>query len=605
LRLPSLQTGNWRYAWVPYLTVLIWLVHPAQTESVTYIVQRMTCLAAMFYVLSLWLYVMARLSDRHGRKILLYAGCILAGGLGFGSKQITATLPLFILLYEWYFFQDLSRVWLKRNVLPIAGVLIIIGTLSLIYLGLNPIEQILALYENRDFTPGQRMLTQFRVVIFYISLIIFPHPSRLNLDRGFPISNSIFNPITTVVCLAVIIILIGLAIYSARRQRLLSFAILWFLGNLAIESSIIGLEIIFDHRTYLPSMFVIFIGVLLIQRYVRPKIAGFIFLGVTALMFSIWTHERNGTWNDEVTLWQDCVNKSPEKARPHNNLGRFLGQRGRYDEALHQYSEALRIKPDYPEAHNNMCTVLYNQDRLQEALMHCTTALRLKPVNADAHSNLGMILAKQGKLEEALRHYSEALRIKPGHANAHNNLGDAFARQGKHKEAIHHFSEALRLNPDFAKAQFGLGRSFQKLGQLDEAVGHFSRATQIQPDFYQAYYRLGNTFRQQKKMNNAIRSYLRAIEIKPDFAPVQNNLGTAFGMQGKYREAVKHLSEAVRLKPSSADYHFNLANALTGQGKHREALDHYSKAAGLNPFDAELQQALKRAEKSASRSGNN
>ena len=248
----------------------------------------------------------------------------------------------------------------------------------------------------------------------------------------------------------------------------MSFGILWFLGNLIIESSVVGLEIIFDHRTYLPSMFVIFLAVLLVHRYVRPRIVAVIFLGAVAIVFSVWTHDRNDTWNDKITLWQDCVKKSRNKARPHNNLGVFLKERGRFEDAMRHYSEALRIKPDNAEVHNNMCTALYHQGRIQDAFSHCTAALRIKPGYADAHSNLGMVLARLGKLVEAINHYSEALRIKPEHANAHNNMGDALLRQGKHKEANHHFSEALRLNPDFAKARYQNGILEVRLQKIGE-----------------------------------------------------------------------------------------------------------------------------------------
>jgi tetratricopeptide (TPR) repeat protein len=597
LNLPSQRAGNQVYSWVPFLTVLIWLVHPIQTQSVTYIVQRMNSLATMFYMLSLLFYAKARLVEKSGPRALLFGGCMLAGILSLGSKQIAATLPFFIFLYEWYFFQELSWSWLKRHALPLVGVLLLFVVLTLIFLGINPLEQILASYKNRDFTLGQRVLTQFRVVIFYLGILIFPHPSRLNLDRDFVLSTSPFSPITTLLCMLAISGLIGLAIYRAKRQPLVSFGILWFFGNLIIESSVIGLEIIFDHRTYLPSMFVVLIVVMMIQRYARPKTVGFIFLGAVALMFSIWAHERNGTWNDEAALWQDCVIKSPNKARPHNNLGLYLGRQGRSKDAMRHYSEALRIKPNYAEAHNNLCTVLYNQGSIQEAFTHCTAALRIKPQFADAHSNLGMVLAKQAKVDKAIEHYAEALRIKPDHANAHNNMGDALTRQGKHEEAIHHFSIALAINPKLAKAHFGMGRTFRRLGEIDEAINHFSLAAQIQPDYYQAYYQMGNALREQGRTDEAIRCFVRAINIKPDYASAQNNLGIVLGMKGRFQEAVKHLLKAVRLKPHNADYHFNLANALTGRGKHKEAVEHYSKAAGLNPFDAELQETLNRAKR--------
>ena len=118
----------------------------------------------------------------------------------------------------------------------------------------DPIARILSGYKFRDFTLPQRMLTELRVVIFYISLLLWPQPSRLNLDHDFAISYSLVDPLTTLISFAIIIILIAAAILIARREPLLSFGILWFFGNLVIESSVIGLELVFEHRNYLPSM---------------------------------------------------------------------------------------------------------------------------------------------------------------------------------------------------------------------------------------------------------------------------------------------------------------------------------------------------------------
>jgi tetratricopeptide (TPR) repeat protein len=621
LSLTSPQAGDRRYAWVPFLAVLIWLVHPAQTQSVTYIVQRMNSLAAMFYILSLLFFVKARLSKKRGRKALLYTGCILAGILGLGSKQITATLPLFIFLYEWYFFQDLSRTWLKRHAVPLVGTLMILFTVALFYLGINPIERVLATYEHRDFTLGQRVLTQFRVVIFYISLLIFPHPSRLNLDRDFALSYSLFNPLTTLLSMAVIMGLIGVAVYSAKRQRLVSFGILWFLGNLIIESSVVGLEIIFDHRTYLPSMFVIFLAVLLVHRYVRPKIAGFIFLGAVAIVFSVWTHDRNDTWNDEVTLWQDCVKKSHNKARPHNNLGVYLKAQGRSEDAIRHYSEALRIKPDYAEVHNNMCTALFSQDRIQEAFTHCTAALLIKPGYAEAHSNLGMVLAslgrpgeaishysealrikpdyaevhnnmctvlnKQGRIQEAFSHCTAALRIKPGYADAHSNLGVILARLGRLGEAINHYSEALRIKPDHANAHNNLGDALSRQGKHKEAIHHFSEALRINPNFAKAHFGVGRTFQKLDQLDEAIDHFSRATQIQPDFYEAYYRLGNTLREQNKTDEAIRSFLRAIKIKPDYAAAQNNLGIALAMQGKFQEAVKHLSEAVRLKPRDAD------------------
>ena len=437
---------------IAFFAVLIWLVHPIQTQSVTYIVQRMNSMAAMFYVLSFLLYAKARLAEEKKGKSILFAGCVLAGILALGSKEIAATLPFFIFLYEWYFFQDLNRDWFKRHIFLFSGVVILFAIVAVVYMGAHPLERILSDYDKRDFTLIQRVLTEFRVVIYYISLLIFPLPSRLNLDHDFPISSSLINPVTTIFSIVSVIGLIGLAFYMAKRDRLLSFCILWFLGNLVIESSVIGLEIAFEHRAYLPSMFVSMMVVILVCRYVKQKWVILSLLCVVTLVFSYWTYERNTVWGSELSLWEDCVKKSPGKARPHYNLGNVFTRQEKTAEAIDQYSKTLKINPDHEKAHYNLGIALAKQGKIDEAIDHYTSALKIKPDYAKVHNNLGNILARQGRVDEAIGHYYEVLRINPDDAEAHNNLGVVMAYKGRTEKAVFHFREALRIKPDYEDA---------------------------------------------------------------------------------------------------------------------------------------------------------
>ena len=199
---------------------------------------------------------------------LWFAGCFLAGILAMGSKESTAMLPVFIFLYEWYFFQDLDKSWFKRQLKYLVAIVLLFCFVAGFYLGFDPLGKFNTLrdYVFKEFTIGQRLLTQTRVVLYYLSLIFYPNPSRLNLDHDFPLSYSLFDPFTTFLSLIIIVGLIALGLYLARRQRLISFCIFWFFGNLVIESSVIPLALIFEHRLYLPSMFVF----LLIRHLVLP-----------------------------------------------------------------------------------------------------------------------------------------------------------------------------------------------------------------------------------------------------------------------------------------------------------------------------------------------
>jgi hypothetical protein len=259
--LPSLEE---KYGAISYkvalFSSLIFVSHPIQTQSVTYIIQRMASMAGMFYLLSLVLYIKGRLST--GRPRILYlGGVVLTYLLGVFSKENVAILPLFIALYEFYFFQKLDLSSKGRKILlSLVGTLFILGIFGFIIWGERYINVMIEGYKYRTFTMSERVLTQFRVVLYYVTLLIYPHPSRLNLDYDFPISKTIVDPPTTLVSILIVAGLIGYSIWTAKKRPMISFCILWYFGNLVIESSIFPLEMVYEHRLYLPVVgpFVLF-----------------------------------------------------------------------------------------------------------------------------------------------------------------------------------------------------------------------------------------------------------------------------------------------------------------------------------------------------------
>ena len=344
LRTPALRKTSIMPKIAAFAAATIWLAHPLQTQSVTYVIQRMNSMATMFYLLAMLLYVIARLSMQQRMKVVFFAGCTLSGLAGFGTKEIVITLPFFILLYEFYFLQDLDIKWLKSRTFIIAAMLIIFGAVMLAGQAPNSIFS----FNGRQFTMGQRLLTEARVVIFYISQLFFPNPSRLNLFHDFSISLSIIQPLTTLASILALASLLGIAVWRARQWRLLSFCILWYLGNLVLESSVIPLEIIFEHRNYLPSAFICLMFTCIVMRglnLTRFKMLAFVIFFLITIIFSYWTYDRNGTWRDEETLLTDCLKKAPNVARTEASLGYELMRQWRLEEAIHHFQIALRLNP--------------------------------------------------------------------------------------------------------------------------------------------------------------------------------------------------------------------------------------------------------------------
>ncbi|MGD2100034.1 MAG: tetratricopeptide repeat protein [Desulfobacterales bacterium] len=472
--------------WIPILSAFIWGLHPLLTQSVSYIVQRMNSLATLFYILALLLYAKGRLTQNTRSRRWLLAGCAASSILAFGSKEITATLPFFIILYEWYFLGDNTNFTFKNKNLLLIGAFFLVILLALLYMGMAPLDAIMARFSKRDFTVDQRMLTELRVVVFYISLIFWPHPSRLNLDHDFNLSHSLMDPITTLFALIAIVGAIAAAIYLAKKAPLISFGISWFLGNLVIESSVIPLEIIFEHRTYLPSTIFILMLVSLAFQIIRPKWLCLTLLFTAIAALSVGTYQRNKVWASAVALWQDSVSKSARKARPYNNLGVALAAANRIDEALKMYRIALQIRPNYALAHYNLGYTLAKNGRLDEGLFHFKKSLRLDPNHKEVYNDLAVALIMQGRLNEAIDHLQQALHLSPEYAPAHNNMGIALARQNHLTEAIHHYQEALRIDPEYAEAHNNLGYALQRQGKFKKAQYHFGEALRINPDYVAA-----------------------------------------------------------------------------------------------------------------------
>ncbi|MBT8363715.1 MAG: tetratricopeptide repeat protein [Deltaproteobacteria bacterium] len=589
------------------LTALLWLVNPVQTQSVTYVVQRMNSMAAMFFILALLLYAKGRLarqkvnqvidmkaaigrSKAHSRKYYLwYLGCVIAGVLALGSKESSASLPFFIFLYEWYFFRDLSKKWLKKQLIIIAAIGMLFSLLALMHLGLDPWEKFKNLrdFSEGHFTMGQRLLTQTRVVIYYLSLIFYPNPSRLNLEYDFPLSLSLMNPLTTLPSLIGIGLLI-LGIFLTRRQRLVSFCILWFLGNLVIESSVIPLAIIFEHRLYLPSMFVCLLPVILFYRQIKQK---WLTVGISCaliILCAYWTFERNRVWRDQITLWADCIKKSPHKARPYSNLGIALTNKERYDEALRNFLKAIQIKPNFVQAQYNLGILYDKLDETNKAIEHYRIAVKINPNYEKAHNNLGVALLKQDKTDEAIESFRMALQLDPSFAIAHINLGAALSKQDKLGAAVVHFNNALQISSDLPEAQYRLGAALLKQGRTEQGIRHIKRALQIDPDYAEAHNDLGGQLLQQGKIDEALKHLTRALSINPDLVEAHNNVGIILIQQGDPDAAISHFQDALRIDPDFEPANANLQRTLAIRDGIDTEIGNVQKELDAGPDDAVL-----------------
>jgi tetratricopeptide (TPR) repeat protein len=450
---------------VAFVAALLFVVHPIQTQAVTYVVQRLASLATAFYLLAVVLYARWRLAGLSGhaggvRRAAWLVGAVLAAVLAMKTKEIAFTLPVAVALYEVLFFEG---SWGKRAL----GLAPLVATMAIIPIGLVGLDKPLGetLSDVAEVTRVQTaqsrwdyLTTEVAVVATYLKLLAFPVGQ--NVDHDFPSYRSLLEP-RMALSLGVLLALAAVAAWPwvVRRgprardpdpaARLVSFGIAWFFVALLVESSAIPIaDVMFEHRVYLPSVGILVAAAtglgLLARRHApsRPAVATAAVGAALALPLAAATWIRNEAWADELALWTDAAAKSPSKARPRNNLGVALGAAHREREALVQLQEAVRLEPGYARAHDNLGVVLSALGRPREAEEAHLRAIALAPGDPEPYYNLGCMRLDQGRYGEAAALFERALAVHPGHARATLNLGAAWNGLGRFPDVVRLLSGA-------------------------------------------------------------------------------------------------------------------------------------------------------------------
>lgn len=332
---------------IAFLSTLIWAMHPIQVTAVTYIVQRMASMAGMFTIICLYYYLKGRTSGSNGKMVGWFIVSGISAMLALGTKENSAALPITIFIYEVLLIQGVGAFSLKKWIQWGLPILLILLTIAICYV--NP-ATILHGFANRPYTPVERVLTESRVILYYLRLLFYPLLSEFTLIHDFVVSKSLGSPWTTLVSISAISGLILSSIFwISRRQPIIAFSILFFLINHVIEGSFIALELIYEHRNYVPSMFVfllpsmIVINILHYFSYNR-KFQFFIVFSVAIILSSIGhsTYAYNKLFQNGLLLWGDNAKKSPGLSVVHNNYGIQLMLNGFTDEAFSTFQRSIQ-----------------------------------------------------------------------------------------------------------------------------------------------------------------------------------------------------------------------------------------------------------------------
>jgi len=575
---------------------LLWVVHPLQTESVTYIVQRAESLAGLFYLLtlycvirgvgeegagnlrfgplSLWerVRVTARLSatstltpalSQREREILgprplfWYAAAVLACLCGMATKEVLVTAPLVVLLYDRTFLAGSLKEALRRRWALYLGLAATWGLLA--YLMFST-RLVFRQQEMGSPSAWQYARTQPAVILHYLRLSLWPRP--LCFEYAWPVANTVGKILPAAM---VVGLLLAATLWGLRRSKAWAFPAAWTLIILAPTSTILPLrQLAFEHRMYLSLAGVVVLmvagGYALWDRSLSRGERGRSPFSPEAMPGGIVScAAKKGTVPGLAAIVRGAAPLVIWAAVLFVLGDATVRRNFDYRSPAAIWQDAVDKRPNNPTAEYNLAATLADLGKTDEAREHYQRALQLDPNDSRAHFNLGKILAGLGSTDEAMEHYQQALQLDPDDAAAHHELGLALARIGKLDKAIEHYHEVLRLSPLHADGHLNLAKALTVVGRSSEAVEQYDLFLVLKPDSAEGLSNLAWLLAtcepaQGGDPARAVELAQRACELSgSEDARGLDTLAAAYAAAGRFVDAAASAKRAVELAETAED----------------------------------------------------
>ncbi len=544
-----------------FSVALIWLVHPIQTESVTYIVQRLESLMGMFFLASL--YALIKSDSERGRVWQVLA--VLAGWLCIGTKEVGLMLPPVAILFDRVF---LSASW--KEVFRRRGVVhFVLITAMAVYFVVG-IGNVPVYIDRPDAgeraTSWEYLRSQPGVLLHYVAISFWPRD--LCLDLLWPIAKDPWE----IYGKGALIVATLIAGFTLLRYRpAVGFLIIAFFVILAPSSTVVPLHLAFEHRMYL-SLACLIVGVIvsifllaefLLRASRQPAAAASIcVLGITipiAMTLTMVTRHQNEIYHSRVTVWQNVVRIAPHNPRAHMNLAGDLTTVGRFAEAEKHYKIAIRVKPSFAMGHHNYGVFLDNDlSQPERALEHLEEAVRLEPQNEQYAFALAAALENVGNVDAAEELYRQAIDVNPDYYAAHHNLGRLLRLEKQFTVAEQYLSRAVELGPGQWLTHRELAKLSLDQSEDSKALEHYLQAVATCKPGTHWVLKQELAWLFATSQVDALRDGSRALELAESIVSEQeeesicwDTLGVAQAELGQFDDAITSAEKAIGLAESA------------------------------------------------------
>jgi Tfp pilus assembly protein PilF len=489
-----------------FLVAGLFGIHPLHVESVSWIAERKDVLSAMFFFLTLLLYLFYVEKPNVKRYLLV----LFSFMLGFLSKPMVITLPFVLLLID---FWPLNRFDIFANKNEIKGKIwkpiyekipffILVPIFA--YISFIAQKSVQAVVPIEVMPVKLRMLNAFLSYFSYIRKAFLPYD--LALFYPFP-QKGISESAGLLSFAFVLFITILIYVYGKRRKYLIT-GWFWYLGVLVPVIGLvqIGGQAMADRYTYISLEGIFILVVWGIYDFVKDKktlkiVSSVLAFVVLAICF-VLTRQQVDLWSDSKKIYEHSIKVTKENYLMHYNLGGLLFREGNIEKAIEHFKEAVAIRENL----------------------------------GDVYLHLGYAYGKIGKIDESIQSLKRALSYLPDSYEGHLNLGKAYETKGDVESAISEYEIAVRLNPKDAVSLTNLGIILGRKGDMNKAVDYFKKAIESKPDYIDAYNSLGVAYLMLKKYDKSIETFKKALEIDPQSQFAKENLSKAENMVKRKQE---------------------------------------------------------------------
>jgi protein O-mannosyl-transferase len=527
-------------------TALFFAVHPVNVEAVTWLSGRKYVLLSFFSFLSFYLFVKNSVTERY--SIWMSGGSLITSILAVFSSPFGIVLPVIFFLYDYCRDESNNPILvMKKRVIHYLPYLIFV------LLAVPKLWTVLVIGSSREHFQGNAVYTLWTMLIVlfnYIKNFILPfwlntrYIDYIALDiRHYKILSSILG----------LVPLCGFVVWEMKKARKsLLFCAGWFIIFWLPVSNIIPISTkMADRYIYIASVGFFLWFVSIIFKHVNANKRNVVNVCIVSLLVVCagLSIQRNMTWKNSFTLWEDSLKKEPDNVLALTNLGGAYFNKGMYKDAIRYYHRAALLKPLHFAVHHNLGAAYMKNEQFKKAEAEYLKDIQINPGRLLSYRMLAKIYEKFGDTRNALKFLIKSIEISEGDAELHYDLASLYAVEGNYQKAIVNFRKAVEIKPDYPEAYYDMGRIFHNFNKFDIAEQYYLKAIEFKGSYPEPYNSLGNIMLQKKQYDKAEGYYKKAIELKEDYSEAYYNMGNGYVLRNDLNNALIYFVKALRFKP--------------------------------------------------------